>query len=178
MRIADKMLRLHEGLAEAEVAHAFGGALALAWCTERARGTVDVDLNLFMEPAEADRALSALPKPVVVRAADRQAINRDGQVRLRWSDTPIDLFFSTTPFHDDVATRLRWEDFAGTSLPFLDCTDLAVFKAFFNRTRDWADLEDMAAAGTLDVHRVLGILVDYLGGDDERVARLRSLTAP
>lgn len=66
-------------------------------------------------------------------------------------------------------------------LPFLACTDLAVFKAFFNRTRDWADLEDMAAAGALDRDRVLGILVEYLGPGDERVARLyalRRLTDP
>lgn len=57
-------------------------------------------------------------------------------------------------------------------IPFLSCSDLAVFKAFFDRTRDWADLEDMAAAGTFDVDRVTGVLVRYLGPDDERVARL------
>ena len=57
----------------------------------------------------------------------------------------------------------------------LACTDLAVFKAFFNRTRDWADLEDMAAAGALDRDRVLGILVEYLGPGDHRVARLHAL---
>ncbi len=28
-------------------------------------------------------------------------------------------------------------------LPFLSCPDLAVFKVFFNRTKDWADLEAM-----------------------------------
>jgi len=52
---------------------------------------------------------------------------------------------------------------------------LAVFKAFFNRTRDWADLEAMRDAGTLDVVAVAGVLVSYLGADDERIARLRSL---
>jgi hypothetical protein len=51
-----------------------------------------------------------------------------------------------------------------------------VFKAFFDRTKDWADLEEMAAAGTLDVDRVLGVLVRYLGTDDPRVERLRRLT--
>jgi len=29
-----------------------------------------------------------------------------------------------------------------------------VFKAFFDRTKDWADLEEMQAAGTLDVEAV------------------------
>lgn len=39
----------------------------------------------------------------------------------------------------------------------LSCADLAVFKAFFNRTKDWADLEEMRSAGTLDVDGVIGV---------------------
>jgi hypothetical protein len=50
-----------------------------------------------------------------------------------------------------------------------------VFKAFFNRSKDWVDLEEMLEASVLDVDRILGVLVRYLGPDDERVARLRSL---
>jgi hypothetical protein len=57
----------------------------------------------------------------------------------------------------------------------LACRDLAVFKAFFGRARDWADLEEMRAAGTLDVEAVIGVLAHYLGGDDPRIERLRSL---
>jgi hypothetical protein len=57
----------------------------------------------------------------------------------------------------------------------LACRDLAVFKAFFGRGRDWADLEEMRAAGTLDVEAVIGVLAHYLGGDDPRIERLRSL---
>lgn len=105
-------------------------------------------------------------------------LQREGQVRLWWDDTPIDVFLNTTDYHEDVARRVRWEPFVGEELPFLACTDLAVFKAFFNRTRDWADLEDMIGAGALDRDRVLGILVRYLGVSDERIARLQSLRAP
>ena len=61
------------------------------------------------------------------------------------------------------------EQFAGASAPFLACSDLAVFKAFSDRTKDWADLEEMAARGTLDVERVLGTLVRYLGGGGPRL---------
>jgi len=49
------------------------------------------------------------------------------------------------------------------------------FKAFFDRTKDWADLEEMHAADSLDYEAVLGVLVHYLGYGDHRVARLRSL---
>jgi hypothetical protein len=50
-----------------------------------------------------------------------------------------------------------------------------VFKAFFDRTKDWADLEEMRAAGSLDVDRLIGVLVRYLGPSDHRIARLVEL---
>lgn len=64
---------------------------------------------------------------------------------------------------------------ATTDVPFLDCSDLAVFKAYFNRTKDWADLEEMAEASTLDLDLVVGTLTRLVGTGDERVARLISL---
>jgi hypothetical protein len=170
-----KIVELHRALAGAGVPHAFGGALALAWCTQQARGTIDIDLNLFVPPDRADEVLAALPPGVTCTDADRARIERDGQVRLWWDETPIDLFFNTTEFHERIAARIQQHPFLDTDLPFLSCRDLAVFKAFFNRTRDWADLEEMAAAGALDVEAVLGTLANYLGGDDDRVARLRAL---
>jgi hypothetical protein len=173
--LPDKILALDAALAGARIPHAFGGALALAWCTQRARGTVDIDLNVFAGVDAVDRTVAALPDAIACSRAQRDALARDGQVRLWWGETPVDVFMNTTEFHAQVAEHARRESFAGADLPFLACTDLAVFKAFFNRTRDWADLEEMADAGTLDLDRVIGILVRYLGGSDERVERLREL---
>ena len=85
------------------------------------------------------------------------------------------MFLDTTPFHREVGRRVRLEPFGEVELPFLACRDLAVFKAFFDRTKDWADLEEMNVAGTLDIEAVAGVLVRYLGGDDVRIARLRAL---
>ena len=42
----------------------------------------------------------------------------------------------------------------------------------FDRTRDWADVEAMLAAGTLDVEAVRAELATLLDVDDERFARL------
>jgi hypothetical protein len=50
--------------------------------------------------------------------------------------------------------------------------ELAVFKANFDRTRDWADVEAMVAAETLDVDTVREHLQRLLGADDPRLARL------
>lgn len=173
--LARKMLDIHDHLQAARIEHAFGGALALAWCTQQARGTIDLDLNVFVGIDRADEVLAALPAGVVATADDRAVLVRDGQARLRWNTTPVDVFLNTTGFHERVASRVRWEPFAGRELPFLACDDLAVFKAFFNRTKDWADLEAMQEAGTLDVTAVAGVLASFLGGDDERIARLLSL---
>lgn len=170
-----KIVALHQALDGAGFPHAFGGALALAWCTERARGTIDIDVNVFVGVDRSHDVFAALPDGVTWSDADLTAVERDGQVRLWWDTTPVDLFLNTTEFHEQAAARAIREDFAGVAVPFLGCADLAVFKAFFNRTKDWADLEEMLAVGTVDVDRVLGVLVRYLGGDDERVERLRRL---
>ena len=173
--IPEKMHALHRALDVAGLPHAVGGALALAWCTERARGTIDIDLNVFVGTEQTAAVLAALPDAVGWTADDAALIERDGQQRLWWDGTPVDLFLNTTDFHERAAARARWETFDGASLPFLACSDLAVFKAFFNRTKDWADLEEMQAAGTLDLDLVTGVLVRHLGADDERLDRLRAL---
>jgi len=173
--LPDKIVAIHRALGAGGIPHAFGGALALAWCTRRARGTVDIDVNLFVDPARAAEALDALPDEVVWTAHDLDLVERDGQARLWWEATPVDVFLSTTEFHEQVANRCRNEWFADAELPFLACDDLAVFKAFFDRSRDWADLEEMIEARMLDADRVIGVLVRYLGPDDDRVSRLRAL---
>ena len=170
-----KMVEIHGALAGAGIHHAFGGALALAWCTERARGTIDLAVNVFVGPEQTDLVLAALPTEVVATDDDRALLVRDGQARLWWDRTPVDLFLSTTEFHDAAADRVRREPFAGHELPFVSCDDLAVFKAFFDRTKDWADLEAMRDAGTLDVATIAGVLVRHLGADDQRITRLRAL---
>jgi len=174
--IVEKIVLLHTSLAGGGVEHAFGGALALGWCVAEARGTVDVDVNVFMPADRAAEVVQHLPTGVDRTDDDIALLERDGQARLWWGRTPIDLFFNTTEFHERAATRAHWERFGGTDLPFLACRDLAVFKAFFNRPKDWVDLQAMTDAGMLDRQAVLGVLVDYLGPADERIERLRTLT--
>ena len=173
--LPEKIVSIDRSLSEAGIAHAFGGALALAWCTQRARGTIDIDVNAFIDVARTLEVFAAMPTGVMWSDADVERTHADGQVRLWWDGTPIDVFLNTTDFHDEVAARIHFEEFAGNEVPFLSCGDLAVFKAFFSRTRDWADLEEMVDVGTLDLDRVVGVLVRHVGGADERVERLRSL---
>ncbi len=173
----DVMVALHDPLRSAGIPHAFGGALALGWCTPEARGTQDIDLNLFAPKTDWSEVLALFPREVDVSKHARECLDRDGQARLHWGVIPIDVFFMTTPFHEEAGARTRWEELGGRSLPFLDCHDLAVFKAFFNRSKDWVDLEEMVKADTIDRTRVAAVLIEYLGADDERVSRILHLEA-
>jgi hypothetical protein len=175
LTLVEKIVVIDGALDTAHVPHAFGGALALAWCTGRARGTIDIDVNVFVDRSRAKELLAAFPDGMTWSDHDQVLIGRDGQARLWWGETPVDVFVNTTEFHEQLADRCRRELFAGVEVPFLACSDLAVFKAFFDRTKDWADLEEMAAAGTLDTDRVIGILTRYLGPTDPRIARLLAL---
>ena len=170
-----KIVALHEALRAAGLPHAFGGALALAWCTGNGRGTIDIDVNIFVSTDSAGELAAALPTGVACGEEDLAALARDGQARLDWRGTPVDIFVDTTEIHGDAARCVKWEQLAGRRLPFLSCFHVALFKAFFNRAKDWADLEAMRDAGTLDIDRVRAALIRHLGEDDERLVALAAL---
>ena len=96
-------------------------------------------------------------------------------MRVWWSRTPVDIFLNTTELHETMVSRAKTERFFERDIPFLCCSDLAVFKAFFNRTKDWADIEEMLHAGTIDVATLTTTLSQYLGADDVRIDKLLAL---
>jgi hypothetical protein len=120
--------------------------------------------------------LAALPDGVRVTARDLEVAERDGQVRLLWDATPIDVFFSVLPLHDEVERNIRHVSFGDRTIPVLDCTGLAVFKAMFARPRDWVDIEAMVEARSLDVDEAMRWVREMVG-DDPRVERLAQLRA-
>lgn len=172
MTLPEKLLALHRALAGAGLDHAFGGAISLAYWTRNPRGTSDIDVNVFMPADKAERALAALPEAIEQPPDTADRIARDGQIRLWWDETPVDLFFDYEPIHADAAANRRVVEFEGTDIPVLGPVELAVFKAVFSRTQDWADLEAMVAAAALDVPAVKQALTALLGAGDERFDRL------
>jgi hypothetical protein len=174
--LVTRLFAIHDALTGAGLAHAFGGAIALAYCTEEPRGTRDLDLNIFTDASRADTALAALPAGISVSAADIDAVARDGQTRLWWDDTPIDVFLNNHPFHDSVAGSVVWVPLERREIPVIDCASLVVFKALFNRTRDWADIEAVSELSTDDIHKAATTIEEMLGRDDPIYRRLVSLT--
>ncbi|HUF32961.1 MAG TPA: hypothetical protein VMN58_07095 [Acidimicrobiales bacterium] len=174
--VVDLVLDVHAALEAAGIPHAFGGAIALAYATEEPRGTIDVDVNVFVRPTDATRVFEALPIGVTWDGDDVAAVERDGQVRVFCGEVPLDLFFSTHDFHDRAADDTVVVPFAGARIAVLAPDDLAVFKAFFDRTKDWADIEAMAAVDSFDAEVVLARLGELLGPGDHRIERLTSIT--
>lgn len=153
---------------------ALGGALALAFATAEPRGTRDIDVNVFVGADQARMVFEALPRDVRYQRADITAARREDQVRLWWDDTPVDIFFAADRFHHDVADRCVTVPFSGRNIRVLCAEDLAVFKAMFDRSQDWVDIETMAAADAIDLEVAATRLQEVLG-DDPRVARLRTV---
>lgn len=172
MILFERLLAIHASLSEASVDHAFGGAIALGFWIREPRGTRDIDINIFVPQDECEQALAALPDGVAYGDEDVERIKRDGQARLWWEDTPVDVFFSNLPIHDQAARHRREVPFEGEMIPVLDPVELGVFKAMFDRTRDWADIEEMLAAETLDADTLREQLIALVGHDDQRLARL------
>jgi hypothetical protein len=175
--LAEKVVAVHRALSEHDLPHAIGGAIALAFATADPRGTSDIDVNVFVPAEDADRALRALPEGVEIPSDAADVITRDGQTRLWWEGTPLDLFFDYAPVHEQAAAHRRWVRFEGIDLPVLAPVELAVFKIMFDRGRDWVDVEEMLRAESLDVKAVRRALAPMLAPDDHRLARLDELTS-
>jgi hypothetical protein len=164
-------------LALTDIPHAFGGALALAYYAEP-RATIDIDLNLFVPPDRLPDVVAPLLE-LGVDADDPDAaasIARDGQARVMWDHTPIDLFFAYDMFHDAVAAACRVVPFAASSIPILAAEHLTVCKAVFNRPKDWVDIDAMLDAGvSLDTAEVLRWVGRVTGDDDPRYERIAAM---
>lgn len=174
----NRIVKVHEVLDRATIPHAFGGAIANAY-HGRPRATTDIDINIFLVEHESEQVLRALLELGVAVEFDRDAklIRRDGQIRLRWPPTVVDLFFMTFEFLEAASQRIVTVPLtAGISIPILSAEDLIICKVAFNRGKDWLDLEAIVQVQTGRLDRVY--LDHWLAGamnDDERVQRFNAL---
>jgi hypothetical protein len=155
------------------VPHQFGGAIALAWYRSP-RATTDIDVNLTVPPEAADPVLGTLAQlGVTVTPIDRAAIARDGQARLDWAGSYLDVFFATLDFHHEMALLARPVQFGSVEIPILSPEHLIVCKAVFDRPKDWLDIDEIVRWGTvIDAPRTLHWVAEILGEDAEQYTRL------
>lgn len=172
--LPEKVLLLERAFDDVE--HAFGGALALAYYAEP-RGTIDIDLNLFVATDQFDAVSTRLTGlGVAVTAKDRDLIVRDGQGRVLWDATPLDLFFAYDDFHFAAARARRQVPFAGAHIDVLSASHLVVCKAVFDRPKDWVDIDAMLEQhAPVDVAEVLRWVGRIAGDTDARYDRIAAV---
>jgi len=178
MLFDEKIVAIEGALERADIPHAFGGANALAYYGTP-RATADIDLNVFVPSSRANDVLAVLGGLGAATSSPKlvEFIERDGQARIFWEKTPIDLFFSYDPLHDSSMERRRLVNFGEDTIHVLSAEDLMVYKAVFNREKDWRDIADMiyAAEGNLDFGYVRSWLARILSDDDPQLAQFECL---
>ena len=173
LTLAERVIAIDRALDD--VPHAFGGALALAYYAEP-RATIDIDLNLFVGVDRFDE-VAAHFAALGVRTQDvADVIRRDGQGRVFWDGTPIDLFFAYDRFHTAAAKARTKVPFGDSTIPILAADHLVVCKAVFARPKDWVDIDAVIADGTpLDTAEVLRWVGRIAGDDDPRYERIAAV---
>jgi hypothetical protein len=175
LTLAQRVVALDEALAA--IPHAYGGAIALAYYAEP-RATIDIDLNVFVRVDRYDDVAARLVA-LGVDAGDPDVgdrVREEGQARVFWEDTPLDLFFAYDPFHDAAATACGDVPFADTAIPILSASHLVVCKVVFNRPRDWVDIDAMLSADApVDPAEVLRWVGRIAGDTDPRYERIAAL---
>ncbi len=176
--LSSKIVGLHTALTEQDIPYAFGGAIALAYHCEP-RATIDIDINIFLQPQQHELALNVLDTltPISDRGALEQEIADRGQGKVDWAGTRIDIFFSETKFHESMASRALPVDFEGTEIHILSAEDLMVCKVIFSRQKDWVDIEKVCTTqgSDLDKEYMVEWIAYFLGEDDLGINQLLDL---
>jgi hypothetical protein len=171
-----KVLGIARRLEACGIPYAVGGAIAYTYYGIP-RQTTDIDVNVFLSDERGEETVGCLAElgvgSLVPNAAAR--MHREGQIRLDWAGTFVDLFFAYHELHDLCAKRARTVPFGDGSIRILSGEDLVVFKVIFNRPRDWDDIGRilMVQRERFDrsyVERWVGVI---LGEDDARLARFQ-----
>jgi hypothetical protein len=158
---------IHDLLDRLEIAHAFGGALALAYYAEP-RGTVDVDVNVFAAYSEAPGVIDAMGGLDLYPEMPSSGWLPVAGIRLaqRSDGTKVDLFFSVDDeAYTEIRDRANLFPFADRQqVPFLSAEDLVMFKMSFNRPKDWVDIRSIVGhGGSLDLNYIERQLIRLRG---------------
>ena len=178
MLLDEQIVAIEHAFVGADIPHAFGGAQALGYYGS-VRATHDIDVNVFLPTAEAQRVFAVLgalgastDDPKLLKR-----VARDEQVRVFWEETPIDLFFAYDALHQSSLERRRRVDFYGDPIHILSAEDLITYKAMFDREKDWHEIAGIlfACDQPLDTDYIRSWLAKIDGPEGRRLVRLEQL---
>ncbi len=153
--------------------YALGGALALGYWGQP-RGTVDVDLTLFVScdrPTECIWLLQEIG--CNVSAAEAAAsLRAHGFCRATFGQLRVDVFLPIIAFYEAARARRKRVRLGDQPVMIWDAESLAVFKMMFFRRKDVADVEQILRAQGRHFDRVWvrEQLTEICGPGDPRLA--------
>ncbi|HEX5984792.1 MAG TPA: hypothetical protein VFY69_11350 [Solirubrobacterales bacterium] len=176
LSLPDKVTSTHRSLAEAEIPHAIGGAVAFGYYGEP-RSTLDIDVNVFVA-ARCWPAVRAALDPLDIDLEAEEDLRQVDEVRLDWDPNSLHLFFSCDPLHEEMRQRVRRVPFNGDAIPIVSPEHLVIRKALLDRTKDWLDIEQIfVATDPLDLGEIEDWLARMVGEDNPRMQKLAEVKA-
>jgi hypothetical protein len=152
--------------------YALGGAIALGYWSAP-RGTVDVDLTLYLPPDRPGDCVWLLEDIGCELSATEavQSLREHGFCRTAYAGTRVDVFLPIVPFYEAARARRKHVPLAGRTVTIWDAESLTVFKMMFFRRKDLADVEQiLRTQETLDRVWVRERLSEMYGAGDPRLA--------
>lgn len=160
-----------DALEEVGAPYAIGGAIAYGYHGPP-RATNDVDVNVFVEPANLGPVLDALAAAgATVDRARALATARDrGDFVVRYGGMRVDAFTPSIELSHSAAKRTQRLLLLGRPVEVLSAEDLVLFKLLFFRPKDLLDIERLVRfrGAELDHAYVRRWIVDMMGEEDER----------
>ena len=154
--------------------YALGGAIALGYWGQP-RGTVDVDLTVFLPPDRPYDLLHLLQELSCEFSSSEalKSLNQFGFCHVRHLGIRVDVFLPTVAFYEEARKRRRRVALEDAHVMVWSPEVLAVFKMMFFREKDHLDLKKIlqVQGSTLDRSWIRGRLEDIFGKRDVRVTR-------
>ena len=165
--------RLAEQLESRGAEYAVGGAIALGyWGVPR--GTLDVDLTIFLSPERPTECVWLLQDlGCELSAAEAlQSLRDHGFCSVKFAGMRVDVFLPTTAFYEAARARRKRLELGGQPIMAWDAETLAVFKMMFFRRKDLADVEQILRTQGSQFDRlwVREQLAGIYGAGDPRLA--------
>jgi hypothetical protein len=175
LSLPNKIATAHASLLKAELPHAFGGAIAVAYYGEP-RMTKDIDINVFISGERWGKISEALaPLGIDTELEDRDLRNQE-ELKLKWEENSLHFFFSCDSLHEEMKRRVQIVSFADGTIPLVAPEHLVVRKATLDRPKDWIDIEQiLVATDPLDLDEIETWLERMVGRNDSRFAKLSEL---
>jgi hypothetical protein len=160
--------------------YAIGGAIALGFWG-RPRGTMDVDLTLFMPKdrlAEVIWELQEIGCDVPVTRATN-SLREHGFCSVLFEGTRVDVFIPTTDFYETMKARRRRMHLGDYLVSVVDAECLAVLKMMFFREQDMLDIKQILKSQRDQFDRawVREQVAEQFGLRDLRIKRWDELTS-